>query len=209
MEERLEDEGGGRWERARRSSGARRWLGPFLVIVVLPILIGAVVALVLGRNLGFEAVRRRTVHKFPDIQWVSGAELAQWREDPGRTQPLLLDARSKVEYQVSHLRDAVLDDAARPSLRPLKGLAPNAPIVVYGSVGYRGARLANWLGHQGFTNVRNLTGGIFLWANEDRPVFRDTRPVNEVHPYDHRWGLLLVSRVRAAAPDLQTPFAAP
>jgi rhodanese-related sulfurtransferase len=209
MEERLEDEGGGRWERARRASGGRRWLGPFLVIVVVPILIGAVVALVLGRNLGFEAVRRRTVHKFPDVQWVSTAELATWREDPGRTQPLLLDARSKVEYQVSHLRDAVLDDAARPSLRPVKGLPPNNPIVVYGSVGYRGARLANWLGRQGFTNVRNLTGGIFLWANEDRPVFRDTRPVTEVHPYDHRWGLLLVSRVRAAAPDLQTPFAAP
>jgi rhodanese-related sulfurtransferase len=209
MDERLEDEGGGRWERARRATGRRRWLGPVLVIVVVPILIGAVVALVLGRGIGFEAVRRRTVHKFPDVQWVTTADLARWREDPGRTQPLLLDARTKVEYQVSHLRDAVLDDAARPSLRPLRGRATNDPIVVYGSVGYRGARLARWLGRQGFTNVRNLTGGIFLWANEDRPVFRDTRPIGEVHPYDHRWGLFLASRFRVAAPDIQTPFAAP
>jgi rhodanese-related sulfurtransferase len=209
MDDRLEDEGGGRWERARRAGGGRRWLGPFLVIVVLPILIGAVVALVLGRGVGFEAVRRRTVYKFPDIQWISTADLARWREDAGRTQPLVLDARTKVEYQVSHLRDAVLEDAARPSLRPLRGRATGDPIVVYGSVGYRGARLAYWLRRQGFTDVRNLTGGIFLWANEDRPIFRDTRPVAEVHPYDHRWGLLLVSRYRAEAPDIETPFAAP
>jgi rhodanese-related sulfurtransferase len=209
MDERLEDEGGGRWERARRASGGRPWLVPFLVIVVVPILIGAAVVLILGRGVGFEAVRRRTVHKFPDIQWTTTAELARWREDSGRTQPLLLDARTKVEYQVSHLRDAVLDDAARPSVRPLRGRATNDPIVVYGSVGYRGARLANWLAGQGFTNVRNLTGGIFLWANEHRPLFRDGRPAAEVHPYDHRWGLLLISRARADAPDVVTPFAAP
>jgi len=209
MGERLEDEGGGRWERARRASGGRPWLVPFLVIVVVPILIGAAVVLILGRGVGFEGVRRRTVHKFPDVQWTTTAELARWREDSSRSQPLLLDARTKVEYQVSHLRDAILDDAARPSLRPLRGRPTGDPIVVYGSVGYRGARLAHWLAAQGFTNVRNLTGGIFLWANEDRPLFRDGRPTAAVHPYDHRWGLLLISRVRAEAPDVVTPFAAP
>ena len=40
-----EEGGGGRWERARRARGSRRWLGPFLVIVVVPILIGAAVVL--------------------------------------------------------------------------------------------------------------------------------------------------------------------
>ena len=208
MDEPMEDEGG-RWERARRASGGRPWLVPFLVIVVVPILIGAAVVLILGRGVGFEAVRRRTVHKFPDVQWVATSELARWREDASRTQPLVLDARTKVEYQVSHLKDAVLDDALRPSLRPLRGRPTGDPIVVYGSVGYRGARLATWLAKQGFTNVRNLSGGIFQWANEDRPLFRDSGPVAEVHPYDHRWGFLLVTRYRAAAPDLQTPFAAP
>lgn len=208
MDEPMEDEGG-RWERARRASGGRPWLVPFLVIVVVPILIGAAVVLILGRGVGFEAVRRRTVHKFPDVQWVTTSELARWRDDAGRAQPLVLDARTKVEYQVSHLKDAVLDDALRPTVRPLRGRPTSDPIVVYGSVGYRGARLATWLGKQGFTNVRNLSGGIFQWANEDRPLFRDSRPVAEVHPYDHRWGFLLVTRYRADAPDLQTPFAAP
>jgi rhodanese-related sulfurtransferase len=204
-----EEEGGGRWDRARRSRSGRPWLGAFLVIVVVPILIGAAVVLIAGRGVAFEAIRRLTAHKFPDVQWIDRADLARWREDPGRTQPLLIDARTKPEYQVSHLRDAILIDPSRPSLRPLKTLAKNDPIVVYCSVGYRSARLAHWLGGQGYTNVRNLAGSIFQWANEDRPVFRDDRPTTEVHPYDRRWGLLLESRYRAPLPDVETPFAAP
>lgn len=199
----------GRWERARRSSGGRPLLGSFLVIVVVPILIGAVVVLLAGRGVAFEAVRRLTVRKFPNVQWVDAAALARWREDSARTQPVIVDARTPIEFQVSHLPGAVLMDARRPSLRPLRGLAMNVPVVAYGSTGYRGARLVHWLRTQGYTNVSNLSGGIFRWANDGRPVVRDGRPTLEVHPYDQRWGLLLESRYRARAPDIQTPFAAP
>ena len=209
MDPRAEDEGGGRWDRARRSRSGRPWLGAFLVIVVVPILIGAAVVLIAGRGVAFEAIRRITAHKFPDVQWIDRAELARWREDPGRTQPLVLDARTVPEYQVSHLRDAVFINPLRPSLRPLRGRAKNGPIVVYCSVGYRSARVAHWLAGQGYTNVRNLAGSIFQWANEDRPVFRDDRPTTKVHPYDRRWGLLLQSRFRAPVADVETPFAAP
>ena len=204
-----EQEGGGRWERARRARSGRPWLRAALVLVVVPILIGAAVVLIAGRGVGFEAIRRLTARKFPDVQWIDRAELARWREDPSRTPPLVVDARTLPEYQTSHLREAVRIDAGRPSLRPLRGLPRNAPIVVYGSVGYRSARLAHWLGSQGYTNVRNLSGSIFQWANEGRTVFRDGRPTLEVHPYDSRWGLLLESRYRAAVPDVETPFAAP
>lgn len=209
MEATAEQEGGGRWDRARRSRTSRPWLGAFLVIVVVPILIGAAVALIAGRGVAFEVVRRLTARKFPDVQWIDRAELARWREDPGRSQPLMLDARTAAEYEVSHLRDAVYIDPARPSLRPLRGRARNDPIVVYCSVGYRSARVAHWLGAQGYTNVRNLAGSMFQWANEERPVFREGRPTGTVHPYDRRWGLLLESRYRAPVPDVQTPFAAP
>ena len=90
-----EEEGGGRWDRARRSRSGEPWLGAFLVIVVVPILIGAAVVLIAGRGVAFEAIRRLTAHKFPDVQWIDRADLARWREDPGRTQPLLIDARTK------------------------------------------------------------------------------------------------------------------
>jgi rhodanese-related sulfurtransferase len=209
MEPSLEGEGGGRWDRARRSRGTRPWLGAFLVIVVVPILIGAAVVLIAGRGVAFEVIHRLTARKFPDVQWIDRADLARWREDPGRTQPLVLDARTAAEYQVSHLRDAVYIDPSRPSLRPLRGRAKNDPIVVYGSVGYRSARVAHWLAGQGYTNVWNLSGSLFQWANDGRPVFRDGRPTLQVHPYDRRWGLLLESRYRAPVPDVETPFAAP
>ncbi len=209
MDDESELEGGGRWERARRSRAGRPWLGPFLMIVVVPILIGAAVVLIAGRGVAFDAIRRLTAHKFPDVQWITTAELARWREDPGRTQPLVVDARTVPEYLVSHLRGAVRIDAGRPSLHPLRGWAKNGPIVVYASVGYRSARLAHWLAGQGFINVLNLQGSIFEWANEDRPIFRDDRPTTQVHPYDRRWGLLLDSRYRAPVPDVETPFAAP
>ena len=179
------------------------------MIVVLPILIGAAVVLIAGRGVAFEVVRRITAHKFPDVQWIDGGDLARWRQDPGQTQPLLLDARTVPEYQVSHLRGAVFINPMRPSLRPLRGVAKNHPIVVYCSVGYRSARLAHWLAAQGYTNVRNLAGSLFQWANEDRPVFRDDQPTTRVHPYDRRWGLLLESRYRAPVADVETPFAAP
>ena len=209
MDADLEQETAGRWDRARRGQRRGPWLGVFVAVVVLPILIGAGVVLIAGRGVAFEAIRWLTARKFPEVQWIDGAELARWREDRGRTPPLVLDARTASEYAVSHLPDAVWIDPSRPTLRPLAGRAKNDPIVVYASVGYRSARLAHWLSGQGYTNVRNLSGSIFEWANQDRPVFRDGRLTTEVHPYDRRWGLLLESRFRAAVPDVETPFAAP
>jgi rhodanese-related sulfurtransferase len=204
-----EEEPSGRWQRSRRASGAGRWAKILALALVVPILLGVGAALVVGRPLAFTVVHRMTIRKFPDVKWIEAAVLARWREDSGRPQPLILDARSAPEYGVSHLRDAVWINPARPSLHPLKGLPKDAPIVVYGSAGYRGARVAYWLAAQGYTNVQNLSGGIFQWANQGLPVFRDGRPTAEVHPYSRRWGLLLEAPYRASAPEVERRFAAP
>ena len=137
------------------------------------------------------------------------AALASWRADSTRPQPVILDARTEDEFAVSHLPDAARIDPYRPLLRPLKGLPPGVPIAVYSSVGYRGARVAHWLAAQGYTNVQNLEGGIFLWANGNRPIFRQGAPTTEVHPYQPRWGLLLASAHRIAAPAVEKRSAAP
>jgi rhodanese-related sulfurtransferase len=204
-----EEEPSGRWQRTRRAGGAGRLAKILLLILVVPILLGVGVALVAGRPLAFVVVHRMTTRKFPEVKWIDAAELTRWREDSGRARPLILDARSAPEYAVSHLRDAVWINPARPSLHPLRGLSKDAPIVVYGSVGYRGARVAYWLASQGYSNVQNLSGGLFQWADQGRPVFRDGRPATEVHPYSQRWGLLLESHYRAAAPEVEPHFAAP
>jgi rhodanese-related sulfurtransferase len=201
-----DEEPTGRWG---RRPGGHRWLRIVLLLLVLPLLVGAGIALFAGRPIAFDVLRRITDRKFPEGKWVTVSELERWRADPGRVQPVLLDARTEDEYAVSHLQDAVRIDPYFPSLRPLRGFPKDTAIVLYSSVGYRGARVANFLARQGYTQVYNLDGGEFRWANSGRPVFRQGRPVGEVHPYDPTWGLLLESQYRIDAPPVEKRSAAP
>jgi rhodanese-related sulfurtransferase len=203
-----EEEPEGRWGRGRSGRG-RRWGRLLLVLFVIPLLLGAGIAFFAGRTIAFDVVRRITDHKFPQGRWVGGTDLVRWRSDPGRAQPVVLDARTEEEFSVSHLQGALRIDPYRPSLRPLRGFPKDTAIVVYSSVGYRGARVADFLGRQGYTQVYNLEGGQFRWANDGRPVFRQDRPIAEVHPYNPTWGLLLESKYRIEAPPLEKKSAAP
>ena len=135
--------------------------------------------------------------------------LTSARADGSTERPVVLDARTEDEFAVSHLPDAARIDPYRPLLAPLKGMQLGVPIVVYSSVGYRGARVAHWLAEQGYSNVRNLEGGIFRWANDGHPLVRQGAQTTEVHPYQARWGLMLESQHRIEAPALEKRSAAP
>jgi rhodanese-related sulfurtransferase len=188
----------------------RGWVKVLLVMVILPMLLGGAVLLVAGRPVAFEILQRRTAARFPSVKWISTAELARWQSDTGQPQPVLLDARTSAEFAISHLDHAVLIDPYRPSLRSLGKTSKSDAIVVYSSAGYRGARVAEFLRRVGFTSAVNLSGGLFKWANEGRPIFRaEGRPVALVHPYDRRWGMLLDSRYRAEADEVGKQSAAP
>jgi len=49
----------------------------------------------------------------------------------------------------------------------------------------------------GVANVFNLTGSIFRWANEGRPLRSGDERVQAVHPFDEDWGRLLDRRLWA------------
>jgi rhodanese-related sulfurtransferase len=202
-----EEEPTGQWGRGR--SRGRRWVKVVLFLLVIPLLLGAGVAIFAGRPIAFDAIRRMTDRKFPNGKWVQATELVRWRADPRRAQPVVLDARTEEEYAVSHLQGAARIDPYRPSLRLLRGFPKDTAIVLYSSVGYRGARVANFLERQGYTEVFNLEGGQFRWVNEGHPVFREDRPTADVHPYNATWGLLLESQYRIKAPPLEKKSAAP
>ena len=152
-----------------------------------------------GDSLSWKAVDAMIETDFPDVQTVSADALAAWLADSTRAAPLLLDARARAEYAVSHLAGAVhVDpDAGAAALADRFSVADRRrPVVVYCSVGYRSARLAEQLEAAGFQHVQNLDGSIFRWANEGRPVVRAAAsgaevPVRHVHPYDATWGRLL------------------
>src|SRR5688572_22000725 len=131
---------------------------------------------------------------YPDVPQVTVAELLAGETDPP---PLLLDARSPEEYELSHLRGALSTPDEAAALVALAGVDPGREIVLYCSVGLRSSALAEHLQARGFTRAVNLEGGIFAWANGGQPTYRGEQEVSEVHPFDERWGTLLVAERRA------------
>jgi rhodanese-related sulfurtransferase len=179
-------------------------------MILLPTLLGGIVLLLAGRPLAFEVLKRKTAARFPEVKWIPTDELARWQADTGQPQPVIVDARTQPEFAISHLKGALPIDPYRPSLRSLGSAPLDTAIVVYSSAGYRGARVASWLRKQGYSTVVNLTGGIFKWTNEGRPLLREEgRPTAMVHPYDQRWGYLVMGRYRARAFDVPKQSAAP
>jgi len=135
-------------------------------------------------------MRRWIAMRFPDVQWISTAELAAWSSKAPGEAPVLLDARTPAEFDVSQLGGARWIDPDAADAHPAD-LSPDTPIVVYCSVGYRSAAVARRLASAGYRRVYNLEGGIFQWANEGRAVYRKQERVYRVHPYDRIWGRLL------------------
>ena len=152
--------------------------------------------------IAFNLLKRLIRLKFPSVQPVTTIEFAQWLENAAMPDLLILDTRSEAEYAVSHLQaakhlkainfDAILLQSRFASASAYaNAIAPETKIVVYCSIGYRSAKAAQQLQQAGFFNVFNLEGGIFQWANEQRPIFKDGISTQCVHPYNNAWGKLL------------------
>ena len=89
----------------------------------------------------------------------------------GSTPPFLADLRLEYEWDDQHIGGATRIDFSA-LLRSLDQLPAdkNAPIVVYCSDGHRGAMAVMALSLQGYTNIRNLVGGIYSWIAAGQPV---------------------------------------
>ena len=139
----------------------------------------------------WDSLKREIRSEFPSTPTITVDELEIWLSSAEKLQPLLLDARGREEFKVSHLRRAESVPSQREALKVLESVEEERRIVVYCSVGYRSAALVESLQKQGFRNAYNLEGSIFEWANQGQPVYRDGQQVNEVHPYDEEWGKFL------------------
>ena len=174
--------------------------------IALRVLAGLALATLLGlgllscRSVDWFLLKHSLRNQFADVQWITTGQLADWIADRNRAQPILLDVRSRAEWRVSHLPRARL---VLPETDPTPAVAllpKDTPIVTYCAIGYRSARAAQQLRAAGYTQVRNLEGSIFEWANERRPLICDGKPVSQVHPYSAFWGRLLEPEARAALP---------
>ena len=104
----------------------------------------------------------------------------------------LLDAREKNEFEVSSIQGAIWVGYDDFSMDRVEGLELTDTILVYCSVGYRSEKIAEQLEEAGFTNVRNLYGGIFEWKNQGGDVIDpDGQPTESIHAFDKTWGIWL------------------
>lgn len=109
---------------------------------------------------------------------------------------VILDAREPVEFAVSHIASAKnigFNDFTSQE-KQIEKLNKNMPIVIYCSVGIRSEDIGEKLKKEGFTNVKNLYGGIFEWKNKDYPVIDSTgKETENVHTFSKRWSKYLHS----------------
>ena len=134
---------------------------------------------------------------FPGVPQMSIEELDQRLGD--KTPPLIIDVREPFEYEVSHLPGAV--HAQGEDIADLVvDTEADRPIVLYCSVGYRSsaavADLIQLNDPEIGDRVWNLEGSIFEWANSGRPVYRDGKEAESVHPYGKQWSRLLAPHLR-------------
>lgn len=132
----------------------------------------------------------RTLEKLNkgSVDYISVEELA---EGSGLT---ILDTRKKEEYTVSHLKNALWVGYTQFNIDTAwqKIQDKGTPVVVYCSVGVRSEDIGEKLREAGYTNVKNLYGGIFEWKNRGYPVYNmDGLETNKVHAFNKRWGKLL------------------
>ncbi|MDR7400457.1 MAG: rhodanese-like domain-containing protein [Armatimonadota bacterium] len=87
--------------------------------------------------------------------------------------PLVLDVREKSEWDAERIAGAVhVPIRELPKALPTLPDSRGAPIVVYCQVGIRGAMATIILRMWGYTNVRNLRGGLNAWKAANLPVVK-------------------------------------
>jgi len=169
---------------------------------VLLVLAGGAVWALAGDGRGLEGMKKLVRTRFPSVQQLSTEALSARLKGDGKQVPVLLDVRTKAEFEVSHLPGARRVDPEAKAADVLPMLEKNRPVVTYCSVGYRSSAMADRLRKAGVTDVSNLEGSIFQWANEGRPIEAGGKPASKVHPYNGTFGKMLDSQRRAesAAP---------
>ncbi len=111
----------------------------------------------------------------------------------------IIDAREFSEYKVSHLKNAIhvgynnfLLENITNQLRD-----KNALIVIYCSLGIRSEVIAKKLKKAGYTNIKNLYGGIFEWKNNNLKVYNfKEKETDSIHAFSKQWSKWLTEGIK-------------
>ena len=110
---------------------------------------------------GIQPQQTVTVDSPHETNALTPEELKLFMDSGGK--PIILDVREPHEYEICHLPDSILIPLGQLPAR-LHELNQDAEIVVHCKMGGRSAKAVEHMKQAGFTNVKNLTGGIDRWA---------------------------------------------
>ena len=135
-----------------------------------------------------EEVLNKYNHK--KVPYIAVAELKNLQQ---KNKVVILDSRELVEFKVSHIEGAKLVGYNHFRLSSLPdNVDKKTPIVVYCTLGVRSEVIANQLIENGYTDVKNLYGGISEWKNKDYIVIDSTQRMTEnIHVYSKKWGKMV------------------
>jgi len=126
-------------------------------------------------------------HNNDNMPYISVTELYQLQSHGDVS---ILDSREKNEFDVSHIPSAIFVGYNYFSVEEFseKTKDKDTPIVVYCTLGIRSNVVANKLKKEGYTNIKNLYGGICEWKNKGFPVVDATETETEnIHTFSEQW----------------------
>ncbi|MDO1501540.1 rhodanese-like domain-containing protein [Winogradskyella maritima] len=136
------------------------------------------------------------------VPYISVQELAS-----PNTDAIILDAREPSEFEVSHIEDATCVGYNDFDIDRVTTMIPDKDkeIVVYCSLGIRSESIGEKLKRAGYTNVKNLYGGIFEWKNNNFEVYNsNNKTTDSVHAFSKEWSKWLKNGIKVYSKTLKT-----
>lgn len=86
---------------------------------------------------------------------------------------VILDVRTKDEYNEGHVENATLIDFYEDNfMNEIAKLDPEKEYLVYCHSGGRSGKAMNMMGQMGFKNVYNMSGGMIDWLENQYEVIK-------------------------------------
>lgn len=128
------------------------------------------------------------------VPFITVVELASASNDM-----IILDTREPNEYHISYIKNAIPVGFNHFNINQFIENHSNKEqeIVVYCSIGVRSEIIGEKLQKAGYSNVKNLYGGIFEWKNNNFPVYNlKNKETDSVHAYSKEWSKWLKKGIK-------------
>ncbi len=125
----------------------------------------------------FSALFTALIAGMPADKGFNSVKPATLAEEMASKPPFILDVREKAEVEKDGFIEGAVNIPVREVMKNLDKLPGlDDPIVVYCASGHRGGMVMAALNLMGYTNVRNLGGGLGAWVKASLPVVTGSMP---------------------------------